>query len=366
MAWILNQMKFIFMVKDMKKIETLTKEQEDYLPLFRKEYLDAAISGKRADRAKLESAISDAYATIGKKSPIVIILQSPLQAMMAIKFMKSFANKETWGQLGDQLWDQLVDQLMDQLRDQLMDQLWGQLVDQLGDQLGGQLWGHLVDQLGDQLRGHNIYDGDYLWGSHDLFWVAFYKFGELIGVKYTKEQSAKLDIMKRIGFECEWWWPYEGICFVSERPIETNWDDRGLLHGENKPAVLYQDGYSMFMWHGTRVPEDWIKDKSSLTPKVAITWNNIEQRRAACEILGWAKILKELNAKTIQKDEDPQIGELLEVDIPDIGREKFLRVLCGTGREFAMPVPPEMTSALQANAWTYGLEPSEYNPEIRT
>ena len=338
MAWILNQMKFIFMVKDMKKIETLTKEQEDYLPLFRKEYLDAAISGKRADRAKLESAISDAYATIGKKSPIVIILKSPLQAMMAIKFMKSFANKETWGQLGDQL--------------------WGQLRGQLGGQLGGQLWG--------QLGGHDIYDGDYLWGSHDLFWVAFYKFGELIGVKYTKEQSAKLDIMKRIGFECEWWWPYEGICFVSERPIETNWDDRGLLHGENKPAVLYQDGYSMFMWHGTRVPEDWIKDKSSLTPKVAITWNNIEQRRAACEILGWAKILKELNAKTIQKDEDPQIGELLEVDIPDIGREKFLRVLCGTGREFAMPVPPEMTSALQANAWTYGLEPSEYNPEIRT
>ena len=48
MAWILNQMKFMFMVKDMKKIETLTKEQEDYLPLSRKEYLDAAISGKRA------------------------------------------------------------------------------------------------------------------------------------------------------------------------------------------------------------------------------------------------------------------------------------------------------------------------------
>jgi len=50
------------------------------------------------------------------------------------------------------------------------------------------------------------------------------------------------------------------------------------------------------------------------------------------------------------------IGTLLEVDIPDIGNEKFLRVLCGTGREFAIPVPPNMKTALEANAWTYGLE----------
>ena len=62
------------------------------------------------------------------------------------------------------------------------------------------------------------------------------------------------------------------------------------------------------------------------------------------------------------------IGTLLEVDIPDIGREKFLRVLCGTGREFALPVPPDMKTALQANAWTFGMDdPNELlNLEIRT
>ena len=50
------------------------------------------------------------------------------------------------------------------------------------------------------------------------------------------------------------------------------------------------------------------------------------------------------------------IGTLLEVNLPDIGKEKFLKVLCGTGREFAIPVPPFMKTALEANAWTYGLD----------
>jgi glyceraldehyde 3-phosphate dehydrogenase len=31
--------------------------------------------------------------------------------------------------------------------------------------------------------------------------------------------------MDRIGSLCEWWWPYEGFCFVSEKPTSIKWDD---------------------------------------------------------------------------------------------------------------------------------------------
>ena len=92
-----------------------------------------------------------------------------------------------------------------------------------------------------------------------------------------------------------------------------------------------------------------------------------EERRAACEILGWANILRELDAKVINEDGDPEIGTLVEVDLPDIGKEKFLRVLCGTKREFALPVPPDMKTALQANAWTFGMDIKDFVvPEVRT
>ncbi len=59
-------------------------------------------------------------------------------------------------------------------------------------------------------------------------------------------------------------------------------------------------------------------------------------------------------------------GDAPIVEAPDIGKEKFLRVRCGTSRTFALPVPPEMKTALEANAWTWGLTPEEYKPEIRT
>ncbi len=347
----------------MKKIQSLTKAQEEYLPLFREEYLSAAIGGKRADRERLERAIGEAYAEVRKPKPMVIILQSPLQAMMAIKFMKHFKEISDGGQLGDQLGDQLRGQLRGQLGDQLRGQLWGQLGGQLGDQLGDQLWDQLWGQLGDQ----GIYDAGYLWGSQDLFWIAWAKFAEHIGVNFTIEQSRRLDIMKRIGFECEWWWPYEGFCFVSERPKYVRFDD-GRLHGENGPAVEYDDGYALYAWRGTRIPEEWIKDKSSITPDIALTWENAEQRRAAIEIVGWDNVLKKLKSKTIDKDEDPMIGELIEVKHASLGEtaERFLRVKCGTGRWFAIPVPPEMKTALEANAWTYNLKPEQYTVEVRT
>ena len=140
------------------------------------------------------------------------------------------------------------------------------------------------------------------------------------------------------------------------------------MHCESGPSIAYRDGWSLWHWHGVSIPREWIEDKAALTAKTALTWPNIEQRRAACEILGWNVILKGLDAKTIDRDEDPKVGELVEVAIPDIGRERFVRVRCGTGREFALPVPPTMKTALEANLWTYGIDSSDRAliPEIRT
>ena len=161
-----------------------------------------------------------------------------------------------------------------------------------------------------------------------------------------------------------WVMPYTQICFVSERPQHLELDDSERLHCETGPAMIYPDGFMVHAWHGTVIPEKWIEDKP--TASEALYWRNTEQRRAACEMLGWEAILSELDCVSLDKDKDPEIGELVSVNIPHQGEDKFLRVTCGTGRNFALPVPPEMTTARQANAWTWGLEPDQYNPEIRT
>jgi hypothetical protein len=185
-------------------------------------------------------------------------------------------------------------------------------------------------------------------------------------VKYDEKRSRQLDMWRDIAQSCCWWWCYENYVVISERPTVVQFDARERIHGEKKAAVAFADGFAVHAWHGVRVPAEWIETPGVLTPQLALTHQNIEQRRAACEILGWTKILRELNAKTVDENKDPEIGTLLRVDLPEAPASQFLRVRCGTGREFVLPVPAEMRSAKQANAWTYSLEESQYKPEERT
>lgn len=163
------------------------------------------------------------------------------------------------------------------------------------------------------------------------------------------------------------YWPNEDFCLASERPICLRRDDEGRLHCEDGPAIAWADGYAIYSWRGTVVPAEWITNRKNLDPSVAITHPQIEQRRAAAEIIGWEKVLNKLGAKVVDKDADPEIGELLEADLPDAPASRFLKVRCGTGRTFVLSVPSEMKTALEANAWTYGIDPDFLRTmEVRT
>ncbi|AWC25394.1 hypothetical protein CO731_04889 [Aminobacter sp. MSH1] len=148
-----------------------------------------------------------------------------------------------------------------------------------------------------------------------------------------------------------------------------SFDNDRRLHAEDGKAVEYSDGWGTYAWHGVNIPGEWIDDKSKLDAKTALTWPNIEQRRVALnDIVGWNRVLRELNAKVIDDDGDPEIGTLLEVQLPDLSvPTKILRARCGTGREFSIPVPPHVTTALEANAGSYRFRVGEFSkPEVRT
>ena len=151
---------------------------------------------------------------------------------------------------------------------------------------------------------------------------------------------------------------------VCDRPRTLKVDDGNRPHCEDGPSHVWADGIALYYWHGVLVPAEWIEHRGSLDPRIALTWDNIEQRRAAAEIIGWDRVLQCVDAREVERDE---YGVLLDVDLPDAPRSKFVRVRCPTGRDFCIPVPREMRSARQAVAWTYGFfNADEYQPEVRT
>jgi len=205
-------------------------------------------------------------------------------------------------------------------------------------------------------------------GNHESGWVSYHSFFlEACGLEICEPIRGLMNVTESAG----WWWPLDEAVVMTERPTVIRRDAGHRLHSATGPAMEYADGFALYRWHGLEVPKEWILNPASLKAETALSWPNIEQRRAAAEILGWAKILDALKAKSIDKDSDPQIGELFVADLPDSPGQKFLRVRCGTGRDFCLPVAPHLMTALAANAWTFGFEKageieSYRNYEVRT
>jgi hypothetical protein len=153
---------------------------------------------------------------------------------------------------------------------------------------------------------------------------------------------------------------------VSDFPTKIQKDAEHRPHCAEGPAIAWKDGWSFYYWHGVKVPREWIEAKDALDPRTAIEHPNAEMRRVAAEILGWDRILRTLDARAIDTDQDERIGELIEATISG-RKERFLRAKCGTGRIFALPVPPDTQTAIAAQAWIHDLPEATIRAiEVRT
>ena len=177
----------------------------------------------------------------------------------------------------------------------------------------------------------------------------------------SEKKDPMIQLILRQRLECCALFEGKSEVVVLDFPTALRRDDAGLLHCADDYTILWgnrKDGSCY--WRGQKVPNDWILETASVKAQDVLAAPNAEVRRAGCEILGWAKIIDQLHGAVIDTDVDEEVGQLVEVDIPDIGRERLLRVRCGTGRQFAIPVPPEMQTALQAQAWLWELDIHTY------
>ena len=292
------------------KIDTITPEQEARFPEWVEKWTAIGLSTERADFQTAREAVLELYKIIGQPEPEVVFAPSPKAAIvygLTVELGREPTKQEC--------------------RDAIQNTYGGAMVAP---------WNAYVTFLRDVMG----------WEDETLKTFAY---GETICKS------------------CGWVWWGEKVCVIIDRPEVIKMNDQNVLHGEDGPAIRYTDGWSVYSWNGTRVPSEWIENRADMDPRIALTWENIEQRRCAAEIVGWHNVLDQLDAKVIDEDGDPEIGTLLEVNLPDIGKERFLKVQCGTGRTFALPVPPEMKTALEAQSWTWGIKKDDFKiPEIRT
>lgn len=229
----------------------------------------------------------------------------------------------------------------------------------------------------DYAKEHGFHQTSYqipeISGGFELSWLGFYGFltepeseGGL-NLEWDGDLSPHLEMARHAG----WWMPYDDVVFLCERKSVLKRDNEGRLHCENGPAIGWED-WGLYFWHGTNVPAEWIEDTKNVDPRLVFTHEDAEKRRCLAEIIGWTTVLELLDTTTIDEDPDPEVGKLLETTLPESDTpDRFLVVKCGTGRTFAMPVPPDVKTAAEAQVWMLGFDAGDIDfgllkPEVRT
>ena len=168
-----------------------------------------------------------------------------------------------------------------------------------------------------------------------------------------------MELWGELAHSCFWWWPYENVCFVSDKPKMIKRNERGQLHSENGLALQFHDGYGMFCWHGTRVKEKLIMRPNEITREEILNEKNSEVSRAMMEKLG-ARYFELFKPKLIHKWFDEKTSchyELCDIeDRPQSDFPFFLKMESpelkdGTRPYYIERVPPGIKTCQAARRW---------------
>ena len=336
-----------------KKIIKFTPAQIARFDEWAEKWVAIGLSTEPADFDKATEAALKAYQLCDLKRPMVILrMGSPYGAILG---------------------GTLAYVLLKEMGSKVASQVWSRVESQVASQVGSQVWSRVESHL--KSASHNSYHGSF-WAS----WAAYISFlRDVAG--WSNPILERFEIDEALIKNCGWIWWHENILAVSDRPQIINRDAEGRLHCENGPSIAYRDGWSLWRIHGVAVPEQIITRPETITVSAIEAEQNAEVRRVICErykpdaeISGYAAYLLDSGAVEIDRDETSLADEVIlyRKEVPNDEPIVMVKLKNSTpepdGRikDYMLRVPPDMTTALDAIGWTFGLDKGEYAPKIET
>lgn len=138
------------------------------------------------------------------------------------------------------------------------------------------------------------------------------------------------------------------------------------LEGTRVGAMPADHHVPAYLVQGVAVPARVYWEAHKLTVDEVLALRDVEVRRIALERMGWEVFLARSGAKAqlLDADQDERVGALYRVGLGGEEPIQLLKVRCATlPRSYVLRVPPTCKTALEANAWTWGLPPQEYRPQ---
>ncbi|MFF5932705.1 DUF6745 domain-containing protein [Streptomyces sp. NPDC012508] len=199
---------------------------------------------------------------------------------------------------------------------------------------------------------------DAVLGQQDAAWLAAFD-----------GRGERLAGLAAVAAHAGWWWPYEKVAVVCERPVELHRDEAGRLDRGDGPALAFRDGFALYAWRGMPVPAEFLAGLGGLTPERIRAEENAELRRVMLEYYGYERYLAESGARPVGRDETGVLWRIELADDEDVVMVEVVNATPepdGTFRTYWLRVPPGTTTAREGVAWTFGLDAAVYEPVVQT
>ena len=159
------------------------------------------------------------------------------------------------------------------------------------------------------------------------------------------------------------------FCMISDRPELLTVDSENRPHNDTGPFCRWRDGSALYAVHGVRVPWWIVEHPERITFENIESESNAEVRRVMTEKYGAARYIMDSGAVEIERDD---YGTLYRKDVP--GDEPIVMVNVvnstpepdGSFKDYFLRVPPGITTAHEAVAWSFGKTSETYAPMIET
>jgi hypothetical protein len=395
----------------MSKIESLTPEQEARMADYAARWTDIALCTDLADRPRAEAAIREMYRLGSLKPPRKIVwCGSPLSMALSRSITIDGKRKGAW----NRGWDGIAEGVWASVDESLADCAGnaGDGVDLLGHAEG--TGGGLADAVEDSVFWHiyndvwdNVWDGDVpgRWVKNSIrssFWAigaskraglrsvrgsidCAEKAGQLAAYHYCHDvlgltaETRKMSGLWELAQSAGWALPHRTICWVSERHNVLKRNEPGQMHSLTGPAFAWPDGFAIYAVHGVHVPPYVVERPEEITVERINSEDNAEVRRVMIEryrhgedTSGIAAYMRDGGGERL--DHDGRYGTLWRRDARAGEDEPTVMVEVvnstpepdGSRKRYWLRVPPDMQTAREAVAWTFGLSGAEYDPAKET
>ncbi len=237
------------------------------------------------------------------------------------------------------------------------------------------------EHAGDLLRGATL---DAVLGQHEAAWLCVFDpgcdrldsgsgtgsvGGSAVPAEVAVAERAALRGLSEVAGAAGWWWPFEKVALISERPAELHRDDLGRLHRADGPAMAFPDAFELHAWHGMPVPPDFGPTMATLSVERIRAEQNAELRRVMLEHYGYLRYLTKSGARPVHSDETGVLWRISlrdDEDIVMVEVENSTPEPDGTHRTYVLRVPPWVQRAREGVAWTFGVSEEDYRPERET